>query len=200
MVSQTKAILGITPRIPNKKKNLDSPITVWNIHSLSKLDLQSFGLVLYDEADKYLASPNFRHALNQVDSEYAYAVTGTIKVNGHPDNLLSIYYGAKEELIMKHMTPAYVQAPSKFQEYSFEHFADLSNKLYQNEERNDFIVDTTHTYMQSHNKAIVFTRQIEHAKLLQEKFQSLGYQTYMLIGEVPQDERELIRNSIINYP
>lgn len=92
MEKQIKTILDIDVCLPNKKKHKDSPITVWNIHSLHKLDLQSYGLVLYDEADTFLGSENYRHTINQVDSEYAYAVTGTIKVNHYPENIFNIFY------------------------------------------------------------------------------------------------------------
>lgn len=195
-----KDIFWIEPFIPWKKKHQDSPITIINIHSMDKVDLKWYGLVLYDEADKYLSSANYREYLCKVESKYAYAVTGTIWLNGFPDKLFAIFYGKKEELILKMMTPSYIRVPSKFNEYSFKSFSDLATLLYENEERNQLIIDTTHKAIQSHNKAIVFCQRVTHAKYLKEKFEELWYKTFMLIGEVPDEERERIRQEIISYP
>jgi superfamily II DNA/RNA helicase len=98
------------------------------------------------------------------------------------------------------MTPSYIRVPSKFNEYSFKSFSDLATLLYENEERNQLIIDTTHKAIQSHNKAIVFCQRVTHAKYLKEKFEELGYKTFMLIGEVPDDERERIRQETISHP
>ena len=45
----------------------------------------------------------------------------------------------------------------------------------------------------------MFCEYVEHAKELQRLFEMEGIRTYLLIGEVPKDEREMIRNEVRDY-
>ena len=192
-------IFGIKAYKIGAKKGSESPIHLINIQSLSKADKKAYGLVLYDESDKFLSSAKYREQLCSISSYYSYAVTGTTQLNGYPDNMFAMFYGKKESLILKKMTPAYIRVPTKFDSYEFDHFSELETLLYDDEDRNNLIVDTTHKAMGSHSKAIVFSKRVEHAKILKEKFETLWYKVFLLIWEVKWVDRENIRREIISY-
>ena len=123
-----------------------------------------------------------------------YALTGTIKVNNVDDNVFRIYYGHKTELIMRHHIPKYKQVFSDFQYYldDLKKFHELKAAVYSSESRNKLIIDTTLANMAG-RKIIVFTEHVEHARYLAEQFKAHGKIVYTLIGEVPDAERERIR-------
>ena len=191
-------IVGVTTK--KNKARLTSPIHIINIHSLDKADLNSYWLILYDEADKYLSSENYRSSLCRAESYFSYAVTGTTKVNHYPDNVIDIFYGRKYSLIKKMMTPSYVQINTPFKLASFKNFSHLKELLYANKERNDFIVATVHKAMATHNKAIVFTEHISHCETIADGFRTLWYKVFIIIWDIDQDEREQIRKEIVDYP
>ena len=205
MIDDIKNILNIDTYIiwnatKKNKARLASPIHIINIHSLDKADLNSYGLILYDEADKYLSSENYRSSLCRAESYFSYAVTGTTKVNHYPDNVIDIFYGRKYSLIKKMMTPSYVQINTPFKLASFKDFSHLKELLYTNKERNDFITTVVHKAMATHNKAIVFCEYISHSEVLTDNFESLWYKVFTIIWAIDQDERERIRKEIIDYP
>lgn len=191
------------------KKGSESPIHLINIQSLKKVDKKAYGLVLYDEADKFLSSENYRKELCSLQSYYSYAVTGTVKLNGYPDNMFPMFYGKKEELILKYMKPEYIQLSTWFNIKSVDKFSDkdtpinfseIETLLYNNDERNEIITILIDKLMKSHNKAIVFSKRVEHAKTLKAMLEAKGHKVFMLIGEVKGEEREKIRQEIIDYP
>ena len=197
-----KEIFWIDAHVNGKKKHSDSPITITTIHSLGKLDPNSYGVILYDEADKYLGALNRRNLLSQIRTEFAYAVTGTTKLNEIEDKVFPMFYGRKEELLLKMMTPKYTQVRSSFEFWDFETFTDIVTAMYDNKDRNELIVNTTISRLKEKraNKVIVFSQRVEHAESLCEAFTKLWYKTFLLIGKVSRDEREAIRQEIINYP
>ncbi len=199
MVEDIKTIFGITPFIIGKKKSINAPIHIINIHSLDKAQLDWYGLVIYDEADRYLASDNYRSLLCRVQSYYQYAVTGTTILNWYPDKIFQWFYGNRYELIRLNLTPQYMQVKTQCMAKSFKNFADLMGKVYADEERNKLIVAVTHKALQSYNKAIVFCRGIEHSNTLTQMFSDLGYKTFTIIWNIPNDEREQIRKDIIAH-
>lgn len=196
-----KEIFWIDAHVNGKKKHSDSPITITTIHSLSKLDPNSYGVILYDEADKYLGALNRRNLLSQIRTEFAYAVTGTTKLNEIEDKVFPMFYGRKEELLLKMMTPKYTQVRSSFEFWDFETFTDIVTAMYDNKDRNELIVNTTISRLKEKraNKVIVFSQRVEHAESLCEAFTKLWYKTFLLIGKVSRDEREQIRQEIISY-
>ena len=205
MIDDIKNILNIDTYIiwnvsKRNKINLISPIHIINIHSLDKADLNSYWLILYDEADKYLSSENYRSSLCRAESYFSYAVTGTTKVNHYPDNVIDIFYGRKYSLIKKMMTPNYIQINTPFKLASFKDFSHLKELLYTNKERNDFIVATVHKAMATHNKAIIFCEYIDHSETLSERFRDMGYKVFVIIWAIDQDERERIRKEVTDYP
>jgi len=201
-----KDIFGFVPFLvgnPTKKnkENEGSAIHLTTIHSIEKTNPNSYGVILYDEADKYLAAINRRRILSSIATEYAYAVTGTIKLNEIDDKVFPVFYGRKEELILKHIKPVYTQVKTNFEFWQFENFCDIETALYSNNERNKLIVSTIIWRLQSgYNKPIIFCKRVEHAESLYATFTELGYKTYMLIGKVSKEDREQIRKEIESHP
>lgn len=112
--------------------------------------------------------------MSQIRTEFAYAVTGTIKLNEIEDKVFPMFYGKKEELLLKMMTPKYTQVRSSFEFWDFETFMDIVTAMYDNKERNELIVNITISRLKEKraNKVIVFSQRVEHAEKLKEDFES----------------------------
>lgn len=175
-------------------------ITVCSIDSRDKVDPKDYWLILLDEADTYLWSDDRREWVGWLSPEYLYALTGTVKINHVDDSVFKIYYGYKTELKLLHHTPLYRQVYSDFEYYidDMKQFHEMKEALYGSDWRNDLIVDTT-MKMIGGRKGVVFTEYIEHANKLAEAFRKKGIKTFVLIWEVPKDERERIRQEAKAY-
>jgi superfamily II DNA or RNA helicase len=203
MVGDIQAILNIIPRQisgkkPSKKEQLTwyEGITVCSIDSRDKVNPKDYGLILLDEADTYLGSDDRREWIGNLSPEYLYALTGTVKINHVDDNVFRLYYWPTTTLKLHHHTPKYEQVYSQFSYIldDIDRFYELKAALYSDPGRNEFIVNTTLAKMAG-RKAIVFTEYVEHAHILSLMFQAAGKTVYTLIGEVPKDERERIRQA-----
>lgn len=197
-----KNIMGIDAYMIGKKKSIDSPIAITTIHSIHKIDVHSYGTILYDEADKYLGSEARRSTLCGISCEYAYAVTGTVKLNDIDDKVFPVFYGKKEELFLKNIKPVYTQIKTAFTCWNFDTFQDIESALYENSDRNALIVNETSARLKDGRakKAIVFSKRIEHAKILEQWFIDKWIKTFLIIGAIKREERERIRQEIISYP
>lgn len=171
-------------------------ITVCSIDSRDKIIPTDFWLILLDEADTYLWSDDRRAWVGSLSPEFMYALTGTVKINDMDDSVFELYYGPTTRLEMLHLTPHYVQVLSNFryQLDDMSEFHELKAALYSDSERNQLILRTVQEAIRWGNKkGIVFTEHVEHAKLLAEWLTKLGITTYILIGEVGKEQREIIR-------
>lgn len=172
-------------------KEMDSRVTVCSIDSRDKIDVKDYGCIILDEADTYIAADARREWLLTLSPEYMYALTGTIKVNDMDDIVFKLYYWVKTEFIKKNLTPEYWKIRTDFDTISTE-FHEIEADLYGAEQRNDLIVSVVDKFARW-RKWIVFCKRVEHAKILEEKIRALGFETYLLIWEVKDNEREEIR-------
>lgn len=68
-------------------------ITVLNIDSRDKVtNIESFGLIIFDEADRYLQADARREWVGSLSPEYMYALTGTVTLNDVHNGVFKIYY------------------------------------------------------------------------------------------------------------
>lgn len=170
---------------------MDDRVTVCSIESRDKLNMQDYWCILLDECDTYLASDERRKWLLSLSPEYMYALTGTVQVNDMEDSVFKLYYWFKTELIIKHMIPDYMKVRTDFISEAQE-FYELEEDLYTAEERNKLIVDIVDKHARG-RKWIVFCKRVEHARVLAEMIRKKGFETYLLIWEVGDAEREEIR-------
>lgn len=188
-------------KISNKiSATFDDRITVCSIDSRDKIDPREYGLILLDECDTYLWSDARREWVWSLSPEYMYGLTGTIKVNHVDDSVFKLYFGKTTELKLLNHTPHYIQVLSSFNFHldDIKEFYKLKEALYSAESRNKLIVRTVLKNI-SGRKWLVFCEYVEHAKELQRLFEAEGIKTYLLIGEVPKEEREMIRNAVRDY-
>ena len=175
-------------------------ITVCSIDSRDKVNPHDYWLILLDEADCYLGSDDRREWVGSLSPEYLYALTWTIKINHVDDKVFKLYYWPTTTLKLHHLTPDYVQVPTQF-EYildDMKDFHELKEALYSSEERNSIILDLV-TKRCKGRKWIVFCEYIEHAKYIERSLASRGIKTFLLIGEVPKEVRERIRQEATEY-
>jgi len=73
-----------------------------------------------------------------------YSLTGTIKLNHVDNKVFDIYLGKKTELILKHFTPTINKVLTGFTYIldDVKEFHELKEALYENEGRNNLIVET----------------------------------------------------------
>jgi superfamily II DNA or RNA helicase len=207
MVDDIQWLLGIIPtQISGKKYSQKEQstwyphITVCSIDSRDKVDDRSFGLILLDEADTYLGSDARREWVGSLSNEYIYWLTGTVKVNDMDSKVFDIYYGKKTVLHLLNHTPHYTQVLSDFRFHIDDpsQFHELKAALYTSEKRNALIVRTVCNNLGT-RKWVVFCEYVEHAKELQRLLEVAWVKTYLLIWEVPKEERERIRTDARNY-
>lgn len=203
MVADITNVLWVIPvqvsgKKPSKKEQewWYPGITVCSIDSRDKVLHRDFWLLLLDEADTYLGSEDRRQWVGSLSPEYLYALTGTVKINHVDDNVFRLYYWPTTELKLHHHTPKYEQVYSQFAYIldDIDRFYELKAALYADPGRNELIVNTTLAKMAG-RKAIVFTEYVEHAHDLSARFKAHGKTVYTLIGDVPKDERERIRQA-----
>ena len=202
MVNDIHNILGVIPtqvsgKVVSAKKKAEwyPHITVCSIDSRDKINPHDYGLILLDEADCYLGSDDRREWVGNLSPEYMYALTGTVKINNVDDSVFRLYYGPTTELKMLHLTPKYVQVYSEFRYIldDMSKFHELKAELYGDQERNRMIIDLAVKTSNELRKGIVFTEHVEHAKVLADAISARWIKTFMLIGEVKDQDRERIR-------
>lgn len=208
MVDDIHKIFGIIPtqvsgKKPSKKEQSTwyEHITVCSIDSRDKVNPEDYWLILLDEADTYLGSDDRRAWIGSLSPEYMYALTWTIQVNDVEQKVFDIHYGKVTRLAMLNHTPNYTQVLSSF---NFQiddvntQFHELKSALYESPTRNKLIVDLVAEKI-SGRKWLVFCEHVEHAKTLKQMLDAKGIRTYLMIGEVKDDERERIRDEVRAY-
>lgn len=210
MIADIQTILWVTPDyVGGTKKKSFKPTTdgivVLNIDSRSKLEwrMHEFGTILLDEADRYLQADARREWVGTLNPEFMYALTGTVRLNDVHNGVFKIYYGPKTEFLLKHFTPTYYQVLT---EHTVDSTYDASTEfhlikedLYNDYDRNKLILDTI-TKTLWNRKWIVFCQYVDHAKYLVTELTSRWIASRMIIGEVKDSDRELIRKELESMP
>lgn len=203
MVDDIEKILGLkVPYIGWTQKKSYVPdtdmITVLNIDSRDKVtNPEQYGLIIFDEADRYLQADARREWVGSLSPEYQYALTWTVTLNDVHDWVFKIYYWPKTEYLIKHYTPKYFQVSTDF-EYQLDdvkEFTQMKTALYSDEDRNNLILKTIRKTL-GNRKGIVFCEHVEHSKVLSNSLREFWIETHMIIGEVKPAEREAIRQRI----
>ena len=186
-----------------KQKWCYEDIVIANIDTVAKQDfeyLQQFNLVLFDEVDKYLWADNRVDFLFNCPMKYQYWLTGTIKVNHVDDKIFKVYFWHRVELLLKHFQPNIYKVLTDF-EYildDIKDFHELKAALYENEERNNLIVNTIEETIQW-RKWIVFCEYVEHSRIICDMLEKKWIKTFMLIWEVKKEDRARIKQELKDY-
>lgn len=127
-------------------------------------------------------------------------MTGTPQLNGVDDEAFRIIFGKKTQLLGKNYVPVYHRVITNYIGYldSADAFANFETEIYEDEERNSLIVKTILSTL-GNRKGIVFTKRIEHAKVLAKALSEAGVYVETMIGETSSDERERIKKAIIAH-
>lgn len=208
MVQDVQNILGFFPYYvcgkAMKKKELqiaDERITILNIDSHDKIeDYTQFGTILIDECDCMLNADKRRDWVGTLSPEFMYSFTGTTELQDFWSNVFRAYCGVTTTLHLHRLTPKYERVLSTFQ-YELDDlkdFHELKKAMYADETRNNLIVNTVLEKGKG-RKGIVFCDSVDHAKFLVETLQKKGVKTYLMIGEVSNEEREIIRKEAKEY-
>lgn len=186
-----------------KQKWCYEDIVIWNIDTLAKQSfewLQQFDLVLFDEVDKYLWADNRVDFLFNCPMKYQYWLTGTIKVNHVDDKIFKVYFWHRVELLLKHFQPNIYKVLTDF-EYildDIKDFHELKAALYENEERNELIIQTIIDTI-NWRKGIVFCEYVEHSRVICDMLEKKWIKTFMLIWEVKKEDRARIKQELKDY-
>lgn len=208
MVQDIQNIFGFMPHYvcgkKMKKKELeiaDDRITILNIDSHDKIeDYTQFGTVLADEVDCYLNSDLRRDWFGSLSPEYFYSFTGTTELQDFSSNVFRVYCGKKTTLQLHRLTPKYERVYSQF-EYQLDDlkdFHELKEAMFNDTVRNELIINTVIGKGKG-KKGIVFCTSVDHAKFLVQELQAKWIKTYLMIGEVSNEEREAIRKEAKEY-
>lgn len=186
-----------------KQKWCYEDIVIANIDTVAKQDfdfLQQFDLVLFDEVDKYLWADNRVDFLFSCPMKYQYWLTGTIKVNHVDDKIFKVYFWHRVELLLKHFQPNIYKVLTDFKYIldDIKDFHELKAALYENEERNNLIVDTIVDTI-NWRKGIAFCEYVEHSRIICDMLEKEWIKTFMLIWEVKKEDRARIKQELKDY-
>lgn len=189
-----------------KQKNAYDWIHIINIDSLSKLsqdELNSYELVIADELDRYLQAPARLELIFKLNPTYLYWLTWTIKLNHVDTRVFDIYFWKKHELILKNFIPKVYRILTDFEyslweSYDMKDFVNIKQELYADEWRNNLIVNTIQNTLWE-RKWIVFCEYIEHSKTIKEKLEEKWIKTFMIIWEIKEKERKIIKQELKDY-
>lgn len=189
-----------------KQKNAYDWIHIINIDSLSKLsqeELNSYELVIADELDRYLQAPARLELIFKLNPTYLYWLTWTIKLNHVDTRVFDIYFWKKYELILKNFIPKVYRVLTDFEyslweSYDMKDFVNIKQELYADEWRNNLIINTIQNTLWE-RKWIVFCEYIEHSKTIKEKLEEKWIKTFMIIWEIKEKERKIIKQELKDY-
>lgn len=186
-----------------KQKWCYEDIVIANIDSIVDMEfkyLQQFDLVIMDEYDTYLSSDNRRDFVFNCPMKYQYWLTGTIELNHIDNKIFKIYLWNKVELLSINYQPYIYKVLTDFQYIldDIKCFHELKAALYENEERNDLIINTIVNTLWN-RKWIVFCEYITHAELIKNKLEEKWIKTFMLIWDIKKKDRARIKQELKDY-
>lgn len=210
MVRDVQNFLWITP-LQISWKNLskkalsecDSRITIVSIESRDKIpaeELASYGTIFFDEAHTYF-SDDRREWLGSLSPQYLFWLTATPNVNHMENKIFPIYFWNQiETKWIKIHVPHYYHVYSDFEFYLDDpkDFSVMKEAMYTGEKRNKLIVDTVVKNIDG-RKWLVFCEYVSHAKVIKEILEVKWIKTYLMVGEVPDIERERIQKEVTDY-
>lgn len=184
-----------------KRINTDA-IEVSTIQSIDKVDTKKFSVVILDEVHTMLGSDARREFVWSLTTKHIYWLTWTPIINKVDPRIWEMYIWPTTKCEVINMTPDYVQITTNSmltEQYdALTEFHKIKEEIYNDEERNNLIVDTVKDTL-NWGKWIVFTDQIEHAKLLQNKLQDEWIETYLLIWEVKSKDRDRVKQEVKDF-
>jgi superfamily II DNA or RNA helicase len=183
-------------------------IAVVNIESRDKVEnLDTYHCVIVDEGQCIIGSKKRRDWICSLSPQYLYCLTWTPNLNGVDDRVFEIMFGKVTQLFRKNFTPLYTQVitdyigrfiskPADWEKATS--FTNFETQLSSDSERNNMIISTIVNTLEW-RKWVVFCKRTEQAKELKSKLEDLWVYTELLIWETPEDERERVRQSIIDH-
>jgi superfamily II DNA or RNA helicase len=166
--------------------------TVVTIHSINKVNLNLYGMIIVDETHR-VSSSMYTDGLYDVPAKYRYGLTATLERKDKMDFLVTASLGKViHEVpmsVVKVIRPTYIQIPTpwKFLDLNND-FTELMTFCTESQLRNDFLIKELKAKIIKKEKTLVVTHRVEHAKLIGA---ALGTK-YILYGTLSKKKRDKV--------
>ena len=188
--------LGIRPGVIGSGKfNIDSPVVVANIQSLTKHITalsREFGLVILDEMH-HVSSPTFSKVIDGMFSRYKIGLSGTIERKDQKHIVFKDYFGHKLYRPEKENTlvpTVHVYRPGiSFTDGYGSSWADKVSALKESKAYRDFVVALSDKYVRDGHKVMTVSERVDFLKHCNEHCES---RSDLIIGET-KDRDKVIR-------
>jgi len=190
-----------------KRQQLDANIIVACFASAQKLDLKSFGLLLFDESHHLPAKQMFDVSMAAENAYFRYGLSGTTK--GRSDGLDMLQTAATGPVIYEyglvdmkkngHIPPAKVMFVQHrhTRRYKYNHLSELEEiGIVYNEPRNRKVLSIVEKSRKCGKKILVFVRRVAHGKLLSEQIPG---SVFLYQNVKPDDRLRLARTKQVVF-
>lgn len=189
------------------KKKLNSKIDIASIDSLNtdsgKSILSNYGLVIVDEVH-HVGALTYENIIRNISSEYLYGFTATPKRSDKYEKIIfklfgDIRYQSKNNCseLSKILNPVFSQMNFTKEELTLP-YSSLIDILFNNENRNNLIVDNIKEQLKKSKNILVLTDRIEHIDILKNKIKLNN--VFVVNGMQSKKENEDILKDIENQP
>lgn len=207
MIKKCEDFLGVTPRVigwTKKYRATTQQITVALIHSAHKLNFFEYGAILADECDLYVSTEARQKLWYHCSPDFLYGFSATEKVNLQEDRLINLFFWEAETSIQAvNMTPKIKQIATRYRYPgsldSNAEFSKMQTHISEDVNRNTLIIETIHGTLQKTEtkKALLLTKRTEQAYVFQRMLAEKGIESFVIVGDTPEEERKKIENAVL---
>lgn len=203
MVTKCQQFLNITPIVVGGTKKYtptSDHITIALIHSASKLHLFSYGAILADECDLYVSTEIRQKLWFHCSPDYLYWFSASLSVNMQEERLIHLFFWqAEQSLLTVGLTPRIKEVPTRYMYPgnldSDKEFSKMQTDISENVARNTLIINTVYDTLTKTEtkKGLLLVKRTEQAYVFKTMLEQRGIQSYIIIGETSEEDREKIR-------
>lgn len=209
-------------QVVGTKKNIQSPITVAMVQSLSRFEsltklAEMFGTVIVDECH-HMPAKMFRKVITQLKPRYLFGLTATPQRKHNDEKLITLYLGPilyeiKDADLSKTATAKVIQETKTFNRVTVNvhmrhSILSLPFKVSAKNQqialktlcfdttRNEYIIQDIRQAVREGKRCLAISERKEHLLILAEYLKK-DYETIILSGDLSQSKRKLIEKQIL---
>ncbi len=194
-----------------EKKKLTECIDVGSIHSFdgskeSREILSKYGLIIIDEAH-HGGARTYEQVIRNTNSKYIYGFTATPKRSDGNERIVykcigdiryiheDISISKFDKILVPKFTRFSLNTDTKLLSYP-----EICSQLYQNESRNELIVEDVKKAYNENKNIMILTDRIEHIKIFEEKVKLFCDNIFVINGQMKMTEKNKFHEDIKKTP
>ncbi len=189
-----------------QKKKLNYKVDIASIHSFEDSEkrkeiLFKYGMIIIDEVH-HVAARTFEQVVRSSNAKYIYGLTATPKRSDGNEKIIfktigNIIYEYKDKksnfdkILEPRLTSFSLENKDKLLSY-----VEICNKLVENDERNNLIVEDIKNNFENKKNILVLTDRVDHTQILKEKIKVFTDKIFVINGQMKSKEKNLINKQI----